>query len=44
MFETGIVRANQCESEHEVKRDNMANFSIFFNLKICCVSSLESPR
>ena len=40
MFETGVVRANECYSSRQVKYI----FSIFFNMKVCCVFSLESPH
>ena len=39
MFETGVVQANECYSWWH-KRDT---FSIFLNMKVCCVLSLESP-
>ena len=44
MFETGVVRANDCKSKRKARRHNMDIFSIFFNMKVCCVSSLESPH
>ena len=43
MFETRVVRANGCYSLHQVMRHNRDIFSIFFNIKVCCVFSLESP-
>ena len=42
MFETGVVRANEWSSKHQVRRLNRDIFSILFNMKICCVFSLES--
>ena len=42
--ETGVVRANECYSQHHVKRHNRDIFSIFFYVKVCCVFSLESPH
>ena len=44
MFETGIVRANDCESYRQVRRHNRYIFSIFFNMKVCYVVSLELPH
>ena len=44
MFETRVVRANECYSLHQVMRNNRDIFSIFFNIKVCCVFSLESPH
>ena len=44
MFETGVVRANECLSLREVRRHNRYLFSIFFDKKVCCVFSLESPH
>ena len=44
MFETGIVRVNACESKCQVKRHNRDLFLIFYNRKVCCVFSLESPH
>ena len=43
-FGTGVVRANECKSLHLVGRHNRNMFSIFFNMKVYCVFSLESPR
>ena len=44
MFVTGVVGANECQSLHQVRRYHINIFSIFFNMKVCCVFSLESPR
>ena len=44
MFGTGVVRANECYSLHQVMRHNRDTFSIFFNMKVWCVFSLESPH
>ena len=44
MFETLVVRANECYSQRQIRRHNRAIFSIFFNMKVCCVFSLESPH
>ena len=41
MFETGVIGDNECLSGHDASRDK---FSIFFNVKVCCVFSLESSR
>ena len=43
VFETGVVRANKCYSLRQVGRHNRDMFSIFFNMKVCCVFSLELP-
>ena len=43
MFETGIVRANGLIITSN-KVHNRNNFSIFFNMKACCVFILESPH
>ena len=40
MFETGVVRAN----ERQVSRQNKDVLSIFYNLKVYCEFSLESPH
>ena len=42
MFETGVVRANECKSLRQVKRHNSNIFSIFFNMKVCNEFSLGS--
>ena len=44
MFETGIVRANECYSLRQVMRHNRDIFSIFFYMKVSCVFSLELPH
>ena len=44
MFETGVVRANECCSLCQVRRHNRDIFSIFSNMKVCCVFSLKSPH
>ena len=44
MFEAGVVRANECYSECQVKRHNRDIFSIVYNIKVYCVFSLESPH
>ena len=43
MFETGVVRANECSSQRKVRRNIRDIFSIFLNVKVCCVFSLKSP-
>ena len=43
MFETGAVRAYEGSSKRQVRRHNRDIFSIFFNVKVCCLFSLESP-
>ena len=42
MFEAGVIRANECYSLRQVGRHNRAVFSIFFNMQVCCVFTLES--
>ena len=44
MFETRVVRANECYSLHHIMRHNRDIFSIFFDMKVYCVFSLESPH
>ena len=44
MFKTGVVQANKCYSLLQVRRHDRDIFSNFFNMKVCCVSSLESPH
>ena len=41
-FEAGV--ANECQSLRQIRRHSMDIFSIFFNIKVCCVFSLESPH
>ena len=44
MFETGVVRANEGLVYSQVRRHNRDILSIFFNTKVYCVFSLESPQ
>ena len=44
MFEAGVVRASECPSWRQVRRQNRDIFSIFFKIKVYCVFSLESPH
>ena len=44
MFETGVVRANECLSYRRIRRHKRHIFSIFYNIKVCCMFSLESPH
>ena len=45
MFETGEVPANECYSLCQVSMHNYRDiFSIFFNMNVCCVFSVESPH
>ena len=46
MFETGVLRAIEGLLYSQVRRHtcNMDIFSIFFNMKVYCVFSLESPK
>ena len=44
MFETGVVRVNECESKRQVRRHNRDRSSIFFNMKVCSVFSLVLPH
>ena len=44
MFETGIVRAIEGLLLSQIRRHNRDILSIFFNMKVYCVFSLESPQ
>ena len=44
MCEKGTVRADECKSYRQVRRHNSDIFSIFFNMKVLCEFSLESPH
>ena len=44
MFETGVVQAVECLSQCQIRRHNRDIFSIFFNMKVFCVLSIESPH
>ena len=44
MFETRVVRANECYSLRHVRRHNRDIYSIFSDMKVYCVFSLESPH
>ena len=44
MFDTGVVRANECHSLSQVSSHDRAISSIFFNMKVCCMFSLELPH
>ena len=44
MFETGLVQADECNSQRQARRYNRDIFSIFFSLKVYCVFSLELPH
>ena len=44
MFGAGVVRANECLSQRQVRKNNTDVFSIFFNMKIFCEFFLESPH
>ena len=44
MFETGVVRANEYLSQHQNQRQSRDIFLTFFNMKVYCVFSLESPH
>ena len=37
MFETGVIRANKCQSLRQVRTHYMDIFSIFFNMNVCCM-------
>ena len=43
MLKTGVVRANKCYSLQQVRRHKRNMFSIFSNMKVCCVFSFELP-
>ena len=44
MCDTGVVLANERLSQCQVRRHNRDIFSVFFNMKVCCMFSLESPH
>ena len=44
MFETGVVRANEVNHSPRSGGNIGIFFSSFFNMKVCCVYSLESPH
>ena len=44
MFETGVVRAIEGLLQSQARRNNRDILSIFFNMKVYCVFSLESPQ
>ena len=44
MFETGVVRAIECNSLRQVRRHHRDTFSIFIFMQEYCVFSLESPH
>ena len=44
MFGTKVVRADECLSLRQVRRHNRDIFSIFSDMKVCFVFSLESPH
>ena len=44
MFETGVVRAIEGLINSQVRRHNRDILSIFFNMKVYCVFSLELPQ
>ena len=45
MFETGVKFELTSVNHSAVKRNNKRDiFSIFYNMKVCCVFSLESPN
>ena len=44
MFEVGVVGVSECKSWRQVRNHNRDIFSTFFNIKICCLFSLESPH
>ena len=44
LFEARVVRAIEGLQYSQVRKHNRDNFSIFFNMKVHCVFSLESPQ
>ena len=44
MFGIGDVRVNGCESGRQVGSLNGNVFSIFYNMKVFCAFSVESPH
>ena len=43
MFQTGVVRASECDN-HSARIGSKIEISLFFNMKVYCVFSLESPH
>ena len=41
MLKAEVVQANECYSLRQVRRQNRDIFSIFFNIKVCFMFSLE---
>ena len=41
MFEAWVVRANECSSKRHDRSHDRHIFSTFYNMKVCCVFSLE---
>ena len=39
-----MVRAKECQPWRQVWRHHRDTFSIFLNIKVCCMFSLESPH
>ena len=44
LSETGVVQAIEGLLKSQVRRHNRDTFSFFFNMKVYCVFSLESPQ
>ena len=44
MVEIGVVQANWFNSLRPVRRHNRNIFSIFLNMKVCCIISLKSSH
>ena len=44
LFETGVVHGIESLLYSQVRRHNRDTFSIFLNMKVYCVFSLESPQ
>ena len=44
IFETGVVRAKECESKRQVRKHNRDIYLIFFHMKLCCMLSLKSSH
>ena len=42
MIETEVVGAS--EVDNSARSEDIIVFSVFFNMKVCCVYSLESPH
>ena len=44
IFKAGVVRANEWLGSCQIWRHDRDIFLIFYNMKVCCAFSLESPQ